>query len=184
MVDKRLYLPKEWTQDKERCEEAGVPEEERSYHSQSELALGLLERAVGLGHLQAPWVTADDTYGKSPEFRDGVAALGLWYMLEVPSDTPVWPPLTLWFTPEALRQRRPPQPRPDPAQRQQVRERAQALPASAWQAFTVGEGAQGARTYLFAFERRRESREGEPRSGLPQKPGWKRSALLLYQRAF
>ena len=34
--------------------------------------------------------------------------------------------------------------------------------AGSWQAITVAEGAQGPRTYLFAFERRRESRDGEP----------------------
>jgi hypothetical protein len=36
------------------------------------------------------------------------------------------------------------------------------LPEAAWEAITVAEGAQGPRTYLFACERRRESREGEP----------------------
>jgi SRSO17 transposase len=162
LVDKRLYLPQEWTKDAQRCEEAGVPEQARPYQSKAELALGLLKRAVGLGHLQAPWVTGDDEYGKSPEFRDGVASLGLWYMLEVPGNTPVWPLLTLWFTPEAPKRGRPPQPRPEPSQRQEVRERAAALPSGAWQAITVAEGAQGPRTYWFAFERRRESRDQEP----------------------
>lgn len=162
LVDKRLYLPQEWTEDSERCEEAGVPEQERPYQSKAELALGWLKRAVGMGHLQARWVTGDDEYGKSPEFRAGVDALGLWYLLEVPSNTPVWPLLTLWFTPQVPRQGRHPNPRPQPAQRQEVGERAVALPADAWQAITVAEGAQGPRTYLFAFERRRESRDGEP----------------------
>src|SRR5713226_6885882 len=80
LVDKRLYLPQEWTEDAPRCEEAGVPKEARPYQSKAELALGLLTRAQGLGHLQAQWVTGDDEYGKSPEFRSGVDALGLWYM--------------------------------------------------------------------------------------------------------
>lgn len=162
IVDKRLYLPQEWAQDAPRCETAGLPQEERAYRSKAALALGLLTRAKTLGHLQAQWVTGDDEYGKSPEFRDGVDALGLWYLLEVPSNTPVWSILVLWFTPEAAKRGRRPQPRPRPHQRQEVGERAEALAANAWQAITVGEGAQGARTYLFAFERRRESRDGEP----------------------
>jgi SRSO17 transposase len=162
LIDKRLYLPKQWSADAPRCEEAGVPETERAYQSKAELALGLLQRAHRLGHLQAPWVTGDDEYGKSPEFRDGVDALGLWYLLEVPSNTPVWPLLTLWFTPEAPKRGRPSQPRPEPAQRQEVGERAATLPAGAWKAITVAEGAQGPRTYLFAFERRRQSRDQEP----------------------
>ena len=122
----------------------------------------MLQRAQRLGHLQAQWVTADDAYGKSPEFRDGVDALGLWYMLEVPGNTPVWPVLTRYFTPNPPQRGRHPDPRPQAAQRKEMQERAQALPASAWQSFTVAEGAQGPRTYLFAFERRRESHDGEP----------------------
>ena len=43
-----------------------------------------------------------------------------------------------------------------------MRERAVALPAVAWQAITVAEGAQGWRTYRFAAERRRETRDGQP----------------------
>ena len=162
VVDKRLYLPREWTEDAERCEQAGIPGSQCSYQSQSALALGLLERAQQLGHLQAQWVTGDDAYGKSPEFRDGVDALGLWYMLEVPGNTPVWPVLTRYFTPKPPERGRHPDPRPQAAQRKEMQERAQALPASTWQSITVAEGAQGPRTYLFAFERRRESHEGEP----------------------
>lgn len=162
IVDKRLYLPKEWIEDPERCEEAGVPSGQRVYQSQSELALGLLQRAHHLGHLQAQWVTADDAYGKSPEFREGVDALGLYYMLEVPGNTPTWPVLTRYFTPEPPERGRHPDPRPEPAQREEMQERAAALPAKTWEAITVAEGAQGPRTYLFAFERRRESHEGEP----------------------
>jgi len=162
IVDKRLYLPQEWIDDPARCEEAGVPEEARVYHSKAELALGLLTRAKTLGHLQAQWVSGDDEYGKSPAFRDGVGALGYWYMLEVPSNTPVWPLTTHWFTPQAPKRGGSCEPRPEPGQRQEVRERAAALPSWAWRPFTVAEGAQGPRTYLFAFEGRRESHEGKP----------------------
>jgi len=173
IVDKRLFVPEEWTDDAERCEAAGVPEEARTYQSKAELALGLLERAKALGHLSAEWVTGDDEYGKSPAFRDGVDALGLLYMLEVPSNTPVWPVDTRFFTPSAPKAEvaashpagkrgRRPEPRPEPGQREEVGERASALPSGAWQAITVAEGAQGARTYLFAFERRKDSRDGKP----------------------
>jgi SRSO17 transposase len=48
------------------------------------------------------------------------------------------------------------------AERQSVRERAQALPATAWRAITVAEGTQGPRTYRFAAERLRETRDGAP----------------------
>ena len=42
--------------DQDRCAAAGVPEERLSYRSKTELALELLERALGLGHLKAGWV--------------------------------------------------------------------------------------------------------------------------------
>ena len=69
LVDKRLYLPGSWTSDPGRCAAAGVPEERRSYRSKTELALELLERALGLGHLRAGWVAGDDAFGMSPSFR-------------------------------------------------------------------------------------------------------------------
>jgi len=149
IVDKRLYLPqKEWINDPDRCEAAGVPRQvlEAGYQSKSQLALGLLKRAVQTGALWAEWVLADDEYGKSPAFRDGVAGLGLWYMLEVPSNTLVWQ--------NPMGQ--------DPPARSEMRERAASLPAERWQPITVAEGEQGPRTYLFAFERLWENRDQGP----------------------
>ena len=75
---------------------AGVPEERRSYRSKTELALELLERALGLGHLKAGWVAGDDAFGMSPTFREGLAALGMRYVLDVPGSTPVWPLEPSW----------------------------------------------------------------------------------------
>jgi SRSO17 transposase len=162
LVGKRLYLPKEWTQDPDRCEEAQVPPDQRAYQSKSALALLLLRQAKQWGQLTAAWVTGDEEYGKSPEFRDGVAGEGWHYVLEVPSNTPVWPRDPTWITPPYGGRRRPPQAQPVPAERQEVRERAATLPPEAWQVLTVAEGAQGPRTYRFAFERVRETRDHAP----------------------
>ena len=52
-VDKRLYLPESWTSDKDRCAVPGVPEERQGYWSKTELALEMLDRALGRGHLKA-----------------------------------------------------------------------------------------------------------------------------------
>ena len=65
LVDKALYLPKAWTDDRQRCREAGVPEE-IGYQSKAELGLGLLRRARQVGHLTAEWVTGDSGYGEVP----------------------------------------------------------------------------------------------------------------------
>jgi SRSO17 transposase len=162
LVDKRLYLPKEWTQDPERCAEAQVPPDQRTYQSKSDLALLLLRQAKQWGQLTAEWVTGDDEYGKAPEFRDGVAGEGWKYVLEVPSNTPVWPTDPTWVTAPYRGRGRPPQPHPVPAERQEVRERAAALPPEAWHVLTVAEGAQGPRTYRFACERVQDSRDHQP----------------------
>jgi SRSO17 transposase len=48
------------------------------------------------------------------------------------------------------------------AERQELRERQAALLETAWQEITVGDGAQGPRTYRFAFERVRVTRQRQP----------------------
>ena len=99
LVDKRLYLPESWTSDKDRCAAAGVPEERREYRGKTELALEMLERALELGHLRAEWVAGDDAFGMSPSFREGLAALGTRYVLDVPAGFTVWPPELAWTSP-------------------------------------------------------------------------------------
>ena len=53
LVDKRLYLPEEWTSDTGRCAAAGVSEDHRRYRSKTELALEMLAQAQAWGHLNA-----------------------------------------------------------------------------------------------------------------------------------
>ena len=60
----------------------------------------MLGRAQARGHLKAGWVAADDAFGMSPSFRDGLAALGMWYVLDVPSGFTVWPPEPAWTSVE------------------------------------------------------------------------------------
>jgi SRSO17 transposase len=161
-VDKRLYLPEVWTQDPDRCVAAGVPAGERPYRSKTELALGLLQQAKAWGHLAARWVTGDDAFGQAPTFRDGVAAAGWRYVLEVPAHLTVWDQETTWEQPPYPGVGRPRRPQPVGGERQEIGKRRAALAPAAWQEITVGEGAQGPRTYRFAFERVRENRDQKP----------------------
>lgn len=162
LVDKRLFLPEEWTRNPARCDAAGVPKEKQIYRSETELALEMLQQVKARGSLGAQWVTGDDTYGKSPAFRDGVAAAGFQYVLEVPKATPVWPVSVHWETPPYRGKGPRPKPRPGAAQRQEVWERAARVSPEGWQEITVAEGVQGPRTYRFAAERVRETRDGRP----------------------
>ncbi len=149
LVDKRLYLRRAWTEDTARCDRAGVPEEAREYQSKAERALAMLRQAKAWGYLKAEWVTGDEEYGKSPVFRDAVAEAGWRYVLEVPSNTPVWGR-------DATGER----------VRQEMRERAGHVAEATWQTLTVAEGAQGPRRYRFAAERVQESCEQAPGKAL------------------
>src|SRR5215467_15379469 len=61
LLDRALYLPREWADDPARCSEAGVPAEARCIPKPT-LGKHLLERAFAAG-VQAAWVTADSIYG-------------------------------------------------------------------------------------------------------------------------
>ena len=165
LVDKRLYLPGSWTSDPGRCA-AGVPEERRSYRSKTELALELLERALQLGHLRAGWVAGDDAFGMSPSFRDGLAALGMRYVLDVPGGTPVWPLEPAWTSPENHPEYqgsgRPRKPKLRDGQRRTMEQRRDELPDGVWREITVAQGSPGPRTYRFSAQRVRVTRKGKP----------------------
>ena len=99
LADKRLYLPEEWTSDADRCVAAGVPAERREYRTKTDLALEMLRQAQARGYLSAHWVAGDSALGMSPSFRDGLAAAGMWYVLDVRPDMTVWPLEPAWSNP-------------------------------------------------------------------------------------
>ena len=162
LVDKRLYLPESWTSDPGRCAAAGVPEERGSYRSKTELALEMLERARELGHLRARWVAGDDAFGMSPSFREGLAAQGMWYVLDVPGATTVWPLEPSWTNPEYQGFGRPRKPKLRDGQRRTMEQRSDELPEEAWREITVDQGSQGLRSYMFCAQRVRVTRKGKP----------------------
>ena len=66
-IDTRLYLPKEWTDDAERCDKAGIPQSERVFKTKNQLALEIVEQARRNG-VRFGWVGADAGYGSGPDF--------------------------------------------------------------------------------------------------------------------
>src|SRR5215213_7773954 len=63
-IDRELYLPEEWAQDKERRQRAGVPDEV-GMRTKPQLAKEMLQRALVEGGVKASWVVADSVYGHS-----------------------------------------------------------------------------------------------------------------------
>ena len=98
-MDRELYLPKSWTDDRQRCRAAKIPEE-RSFATKPELA-----GAMALGALASPlpiaWVTADAAYGQEWRFRRILEETAVGYVLavpkfqQVPRAAPVTPRLAL-----------------------------------------------------------------------------------------
>jgi SRSO17 transposase len=57
LLDRDLYVPKEWTNAQTRCERAGIPEE-RAFATKPQLAQQMLKRAFDAG-VPAAWVAGD-----------------------------------------------------------------------------------------------------------------------------
>src|SRR5947208_10856337 len=60
-IDRTLYLPEEWTADRVRCREAGIPDEV-VFATKGELAKRMLARAFA-ANVPAEWVIGDTVYG-------------------------------------------------------------------------------------------------------------------------
>ena len=81
LMDREIYLPHEWTDDRTRCEEAGVPEEVE-FATKIVLARRMLERALE-HHLPCAWVTADCVYGDDYHLRRFLTEHQIPYVLAV-----------------------------------------------------------------------------------------------------
>lgn len=129
LVDRALYLPKEWTDDRDRCEEAGVPADV-AFATKIALAKRMVERAVDRG-LPARWVAADSVYGSDYSFRNALETRGLGYVLGVRTDFSVWVGL----------------------QQTRVKNLLTEVPAKAWRRLSCGAGSKGPRHYDWALTR-------------------------------
>ena len=89
MVGARLFLPAEWTGDKERCLKAGVPEEEIRELTKLDLARELIDQAMEQ-RLNIAGVCFDSFYGRDQSLLAEVVALGLRVVADIPVDTLLW----------------------------------------------------------------------------------------------
>jgi len=86
-IDWRLYVPEDWTEDRERCREAGIPDS-LHYRPKWELALEMLKRAVRAG-ITFRWVVADTVYGQAVELRKWLEEQGTAHVLGIACNEPV-----------------------------------------------------------------------------------------------
>lgn len=140
-LDRELYLPKAWIEDRARCEKAGVPAD-RGFQTKPELAAGMLARAID-GGVPASWVTGDAVYGQQYKFRVALEDRGMSYVLAVPSSQHVIAKPT-----QTVR-----------ASEYRADGLAAALPATAWRTISAGAGSKGDRRYAWARTRINGGRE-------------------------
>jgi len=86
-IDRDLYLPEDWINDRERCREAGIADHV-PYCPKWELALTQLKRARQAG-VPFDWVTADAVYGRAVEVRKWLEKHGYAYALAIACDDTV-----------------------------------------------------------------------------------------------
>ena len=151
-LDWALYLPKEWTDDRSRCERVGVPGEVQ-FQTKWQLALGLMDRLLSRGVPPPEVVVTDAGYGSTTEFRQGLAERHLRYVAEVEHTLVAWTQPQRRETP-ARRAGQMGRPRSARYHHAPVPERlkaiALALPRSAWRKVTWREGSKGTMSSRFA----------------------------------
>lgn len=83
LLSGELFLPEDWSADRQRCREAGIPDEV-VHRPKWQIALGQRDWAVANG-VRFEWITADEGYGEVPAFHFGLDDRGQRYVVEVPS---------------------------------------------------------------------------------------------------
>ena len=123
LLDRELYVPQEWTNDRDRCRKAGIPEARR-FATKPQLAQQMLVRAFAAG-VPARWVTGDRVYGADRRLRRWLEAQPQAYVLAVSGQAYVWVD----------------------EQQRQVKSILAALPEAGWTRLSAGDGAKGPRWY-------------------------------------
>jgi SRSO17 transposase len=125
LIDAELYLPASWTEDRSRCDTAGIPPQV-GFATKPELARVMIERVVKAG-LPFGWVAADEFYGDNPGLRGWLEDQRIRYVMAVSCDYAV-PTVAGPIRADVLA----------------------ADPALSWRRMSCGDGAKGPRIYDFA----------------------------------
>jgi SRSO17 transposase len=78
-----LFLPANWSDDRQRCQAANIPEQ-MIHRPKWQIVLELRDQAVANG-VRFEWFTGDEGYGAVPAFHFGLDDRGGRYVLEVPT---------------------------------------------------------------------------------------------------
>jgi SRSO17 transposase len=88
LLDRELYLPEaSWAVDRERCREAGVPDEV-PFRTRPQQVQLMVERALA-AKVPFAWFLADEEFGQNPGLRAFLEERSLSYVMAVPKSTEV-----------------------------------------------------------------------------------------------
>jgi len=125
LIDRELYLPKSWTDDRTRCAQAGIGADVE-FATKPVLARRMLARLIATHGRQAvPWFTADEAYGDNPGLRTWLDDEDINYVMAVSCDA--------LFTTATGSVR--------------ADELAALAPKKGWQRLSAGKGSKGDRLY-------------------------------------
>lgn len=89
LIDRALYVPQDWIDDRPRCRQAGLPDA-LGFQTKPELAVQMLSRFLrACPHTHISWIVADTVYGGNPDLRALLERRHLSYVLAVSSQEPV-----------------------------------------------------------------------------------------------
>lgn len=83
-IDRKLYLPRSWTDDRARCAAARVPAD-TEFATKPALAQAMIDAALDAG-TPCRWVAGDEVYGNAPALRADLVERGIGYVLAVAKD--------------------------------------------------------------------------------------------------
>jgi SRSO17 transposase len=142
LLDRELYVPEEWTDDRERCQDAGIPAD-RPFATKPQLARQLWARTFAAG-VPAHWVTGDRVDGHDRRRRRWLEAPPQAYVLAVSGQEYVWLG----------------------GQQRRIKTILAALPDDGWTRPSAGDGTKGPRWYDWRWLPVAEPLEPDWRRGL------------------
>lgn len=150
LIDARLYLPEDWCNDPERCDEAGIPEDERTFRTKAQLAWEIIEHQAG--QIDFDFVSADGFYGNDAELARRIDEAGYLYMLDIHSDQTIYLSRPELHVPSRKSDRgRTPQKLKASTIGTTAYEYLQTLQPEQWQKITVRNTAKGVLTGFYHF---------------------------------
>ncbi|MFD5566372.1 IS701 family transposase [Kitasatospora griseola] len=127
LIDRALYLPKSWTDDRERCRAAGIGDEVE-FATKHQLARRMVRRAIDDG-IPFRWVTADAGYGNSKGWRTELEQADVFHVVATTRHDTV---VTRW------------------AMDHRLHDLVADLPRQKWKRRSCGDGSHGPRIYDWA----------------------------------